>query len=184
MKHKPATAAQSEKKYCATCGRLISSNHRNFEERKYCSKTCSAPRSKPNGFDREIETCFVELARSKERRSTGIECGEVEDLMRGKFEGQSEQVGVPTDGSDDEEGGVQLENVESGKKHEVPPANAHRQGMEKAAFRERVRRAGRRVIAFGAPVSTDDQSRFECVQQGKATEPSFAKGEWAVRVVE
>ena len=57
--------------------------------------------------------------------------------------------------------------------------NAHDQGIIKAKFRERVRRAGRRVVVF----SSEAGQRFECIQHAKVVEPSFAKGEWAVRAV-
>lgn len=103
--------------------------------------------------------------------------------MRGKLDGRGEQASVQTEGSDEEEGGVQLESVK-GEERKTQPASAHRQGMEKAAFRERVRRAGRRTVAFGAPEGCHEGLRFECVQHGKPTESSFAKGEWAVRVVD
>jgi len=55
----------------------------------------------------------------------------------------------------------------------------------KAQWRERVRRAGRRVVAFwGAAGDGDVRSvrGFVCVRNGKVVEASFAKGDWAVRV--
>lgn len=168
----PEAPPSAQKKHCATCGRLISSNHRNFEERKYCSKTCSSPRSKPSEFDRQIERCFVEWALKPERKHSGVTCDDVEGVMRVGLESQD-------GGDEDEEGGMKL--------HE---GDAQKEGMERAQFRERVRRAGRRVVAFGAPVPSDEDAasegkreRFECVQQGRAVESSFAKGDWAVRVV-
>lgn len=136
-----------EPKYCQTCGRLISANHRNFAERKYCSKSCGA--SKPNVLDRDLETLFVKLA--KERGS--VECSEVQKLHG------NPDAKLPVD-------------------EDALPSQKHRAGMDEAQWRERVRRAARRVVVF-----PHEQERFECVQKGKAVEPSFAKGEWSVRYV-
>lgn len=54
---------------------------------------------------------------------------------------------------------------------------ALRERQNPAEWRETVRRAGRRVVVFGA-----GDAKFECVQNNKIVEPSFAKGEWAVRL--
>lgn len=68
------------------------------------------------------------------------------------------------------------------------PDESQRMGLDRAVFRERVRRAGRRIIAFGPLTGELEQGEvcgdrvFECVQNGKSVEPSFAKGEWALRV--
>ena len=51
-------------------------------------------------------------------------------------------------------------------------------GMDAARWRERVRRAARRVVVL------DETGAFEAVQGGRVVEPSFAKGEWGVRFVE
>lgn len=59
------------------------------------------------------------------------------------------------------------------------PARIGHNGMDADRWRERVRQAGRRVIAF----PKEGEDRFECVQSNKAVEPSFAKGDWAVRHV-
>ncbi len=90
----------------------------------------------------------MELARKK----GSVECGEVERLFVARKE----------------EGG------EEGREEGL----GHKEGLERAKWRERVRRAGRRVVVFGS-----GGDRFECVQGGKVVEPSFAKGEWAVRLV-
>ena len=129
-------------KYCATCGRVISSNHRNFDERKYCSKSCST--TKVTSLDRELEGAFVSRAISNGH----VSCDEVQR----QFEAE-------------------------GKGPNPSPDDKQRAGLETAKWRERVRRAGRRVVVF--PHDSDDT--FQCVQQGKAIEPSFAKGDWEVR---
>ncbi|KAJ8609573.1 hypothetical protein MRB53_039024 [Persea americana] len=142
MKEKPPQNNIAPK-YCQNCGRLISPNHRNFAERKYCSKTCSGTRL--DHLDHELENMFVLLAKSK----GSVECGEVESMY-----------------ADHHRGGEEVGNEDKQK-----------QGMQNAVWRERVRRAARRVVVFGA-----GEDKFECVQQGKLVEPSFAKGEWSVRI--
>lgn len=129
-------------KYCANCGRLISPNHRNFEERKYCSKTCSGTRLLQ--LDKEIQNMFMKRALTEGSVTT--------TAVQDAFEHTA------------------LENVSS--------QNAQEIGMLKAQFRERVRRAGRRVVVL----PNEANHRFECVQDGKAVQPSFAKGEWSVRL--
>ena len=133
-----------ENKYCATCGRLISPNHRNFYERKYCSKSCSS--SKPNETDRQIEDCFRKMAVGHGQ----ITCDEIQRHF--------EQTSEP------------YENDQEDKQ---------KIGMAAAKIRERIRRAGRRVVVF--PHSSGHS--FESIQDGKPVEASFAKGEWAVRCI-
>ena len=81
-----------------------------------------------------------------------MECGEVEMLFVARKE---------EGGQEGREGGC-----------------AHKEGLERAKWRERVRRAARRVVVFES-----GGDRFECVQGGKVVESSFAKGEWAVRLI-
>ena len=145
-------ASPSVTKYCQVCGRVISRNHRNFEERKYCGKQCSGTRL--TQVDRDLEGLFRKLAR--ERGS--VSCGEVQALCEDR------------DGREEAERG-QIGN-EDGEKRQ-------REGMELARWRERVRRAGRRV----AVIEMDGEGVFQCVQDGKVVEGSFAKGEWSVRFV-
>lgn len=144
------TSNTSVKKYCAVCGRLISPHVRNFEERKYCSKSCSGTRL--TELDRLIEDKFVTL--SIERGQ--IDCGEVQALLKDE---------APT--KPDSAGAADEQTVKT------------RAGQNEAAFRERVRRAARRVVVNGR-----DDHRFICWSEGKAVEPSFAKGEWAVKHVQ
>ncbi|KAF6816740.1 hypothetical protein CMUS01_12222 [Colletotrichum musicola] len=58
------------------------------------------------------------------------------------------------------------------------------EGQKKAHEREMVRCAARRGVVFGFVVGDSDEGRrrkCEAVMQGKVVEPSFAKGDWAVR---
>ncbi|KAB8336978.1 hypothetical protein FH972_021282 [Carpinus fangiana] len=152
-------------KYCQNCGRLISPNHRSFEERRYCSKSCSSNRLQP--FDHEIEQRIKTLARERSL----ISCDEVQDLLQSARDHQAETANN-TRASDMQE--------EPDKRNDSAWNEEHikqRAGMETARWRERVRRAARRVVAQ----STEDE-RFECVQKGKAVEASYAKGDWSVRL--
>ena len=197
-------------KACHTCGRVISSraNTRNGgtpatakggsrkaapaaaqatsqpqqQESKYCSHTCK--QDKPKAFDRAIETAF--LSQSHQRRSeavvrrSGVLCTEIEE----------EVFGESRDGAKKRRERA-ISSEEPADAGEETPAE---RGMREAKQRERVRRAGRRLVAFGV-TSTDDASAdsldlasafsgrsFDCVQDGKPVEASFAKGDWGVRV--
>ncbi|KAK1970208.1 hypothetical protein LY78DRAFT_570469 [Colletotrichum sublineola] len=56
------------------------------------------------------------------------------------------------------------------------------EGQRRAHEREMVRCAARRGVVFGFLVDGKDERRkCEAVMQGKVVEPSFAKGDWAVR---
>ncbi|KAJ0158881.1 hypothetical protein CTA2_10703 [Colletotrichum tanaceti] len=57
------------------------------------------------------------------------------------------------------------------------------EGQRRAHEREMVRCAARRGVVFGFLVDGRDGSRRKCeaVMQGKVVEPSYAKGDWAVR---
>ncbi|TQN67883.1 hypothetical protein CSHISOI_07566 [Colletotrichum shisoi] len=59
------------------------------------------------------------------------------------------------------------------------------EGQRRAHEREMVRCAARRGVVFGFLVDgrdgTDERRKCEAVVQGKVVEPSYAKGDWAVR---
>jgi len=88
------------------------------------------------------------------------------------------QTGVLT--SEVEDRLSQTSGPYAGKATEQRP---HVDGLQR--WRERVRMAARRVVAFwkaagdGRAVSARG---FSCVQNGRVAEASFAKGDWAVRV--
>lgn len=152
-----------------------------------------------------------------ERLGRGVMCSEVEGVVRemlprregeghgekdgdGGVGGMEVEVGGGESDDSDSDGGVEVVGEDSaasghaGEGKTATTANPQQAGLDRAFFRERVRRAGRRVIAFGPPILTDDHEFeqslqgigkdrvFECVQDGKSVEPSFAKGEWALRV--
>ncbi|KAF5024447.1 hypothetical protein F66182_3533 [Fusarium sp. NRRL 66182] len=57
-----------------------------------------------------------------------------------------------------------------------------RQGQKRAKEREMTKCAARRGVVFGFPVSQGGEKRLcEAVMAGKVVEPSFAKGDWAIR---
>ncbi|KAG4292785.1 hypothetical protein FPRO06_12273 [Fusarium proliferatum] len=57
-----------------------------------------------------------------------------------------------------------------------------RQGQKRAKEREMTKCAARRGVIFGFSVSDEGEKRLcEAVMAGKIVEPSFAKGDWAIR---
>ena len=57
-------------------------------------------------------------------------------------------------------------------------------GQKRAEQRELIRRAARRAVIFGLQADDDqkaDGRRCEAVQNGRVVEPSFAKGDFAIR---
>lgn len=152
MRHDDQTNQKQETKHCAICGRLISSHVRNYEQRKCCSKSCKDTRL--DEVDHEIEQEFVTLA----IRDGAVECSRVQQIIAERL-GRYGQTSEPSPGD--------LSTTEK----------AHA-GNEEAIFRERVRRAARRVVNG----SHDDQ-RFVCWSNvnNRIEEPSFAKGEWSVK---
>ncbi|PNP43477.1 hypothetical protein TGAM01_v210437 [Trichoderma gamsii] len=57
-----------------------------------------------------------------------------------------------------------------------------KQGQRRAKEREMTKCAARRGVVFGFAISEDGEKRFcEAVMSGKVVEPSFAKGDWAIR---
>lgn len=57
-----------------------------------------------------------------------------------------------------------------------------RQGQRRARERELTKCAARRGVVFGFSVNEDGEKRLcEAVMSGKVVEPSFAKGDWAIR---
>ncbi|OBS24563.1 hypothetical protein FPOA_05105 [Fusarium poae] len=57
-----------------------------------------------------------------------------------------------------------------------------KQGQKRAKEREMTKCAARRGVVFGFSVNDDGEKRLcEAVMSGKVVEPSFAKGDWAIR---
>lgn len=58
-----------------------------------------------------------------------------------------------------------------------------RQGQKRAKEREMTKCAARRGVVFGFSVNDDggEKRLCEAVMSGKVVEPSFAKGDWAIR---
>lgn len=192
-------------KACHTCGRVISSraNTRTAsasgataakaskkgsterspiteqQESKYCSLSCK--QDKPKVFDRAIESAFLTQLHDRRAeaavRKAGVLCTEVEAQVFGESRDHARRR--REHGSDGESPAAAMET-------ETPAER----GMREAKQRERVRRAGRRLVAFGVPESLAQDTiaaqfrdrAFDCVQEGKPVEPSFAKGDWGVRV--
>ncbi|KAI8260276.1 hypothetical protein K4K58_002033 [Colletotrichum sp. SAR11_239] len=73
---------------------------------------------------------------------------------------------------------------EKGKAERIEETDEMREkrneGQKKAHERELVRCAARRGVVFGFLVG-EERRKCEAVMQGKVVEPSFAKGDWAVR---
>lgn len=115
---------------------------------------------------------------ARERGDQGVGCGEVEALVGGEYEEvKSENAGkVAKSGKE----GVSLRQPVQDGQAESDSPDKQKMGMESARWRERVRRAGRRVVVLGG---SQLDERFECRQGTKVVEPSFAKGEWWVRLV-
>ncbi|CRK13248.1 hypothetical protein BN1723_009939 [Verticillium longisporum] len=75
---------------------------------------------------------------------------------------------------------------EKGKAERVEETDEMREkrneGQKRAHERELVRCAARRGVVFGFAVDGQEERRkCEAIMQGKVVEPSFAKGDWAVR---
>lgn len=65
--------------------------------------------------------------------------------------------------------------------HETPEMLAKRKGGERRAEeKEMVKRAARRLVAFGVG-DGEDNRKCEAVMKGVVVESSFAKGEWGIR---
>jgi len=75
---------------------------------------------------------------------------------------------------------------EKGKAERIQETDEMREkrseGQKRAHERELVRCAARRGVVFGFKLDgSEERRKCEAVMQGKVVEPSFAKGDWAVR---
>lgn len=145
-------------KFCHACGRIISrakSTDTNFLNQKYCSNSCRL--QKPSAFDRSIESAFLTRLHSSDGSTLS---------------------------SVSRRDGIKCTAIEA-----LVFADSSKEGMQKAKDeRERVRRAARRIVVFPDSDTVVQHGgagkRYECVQNGKAVDPSFAKNDFGVRVSE
>lgn len=157
-------------KFCFTCGRIISrakSSDANFSTQKYCSHSCRT--RKPGELDRRIESVFLSLLTppNTHDRKKGVTCTEVQASVFA-----SKETHTPAS------------PAAPAPAPPATPASPAAVGMEIAEQRERVRRAGRRLVVFPDSAESEIGARLECVQNGKVVEGSFAKGDWGIRRAE
>lgn len=171
-------------------------------EQKYCSHACRGT-NRPGPIDFAIEDVFLALLSPSSSPSLSSSSSSssthnvVSNGVAGKGKTGARRV--------DRKWGVRCSFVQS---HFFGPDSRHRMhdehehehdkdgeetgkdpqkdGMRRAEERERVRRAGRRLVAFKDRENVVSRigARLECVQDGRVVEGSFAKGDWGVRVVE
>lgn len=178
---------------------------------KYCSAACRKRRLHPldkriDGVilglllgeeDSGIEKLDVKKRFRKGDQRTVIFCDEIEELVF-----QREAKKITTDEEEPEADSDPYDTSDAEAKDSQGnrpnptgpgPEDKRQQGQKRAEEREMVRRAARRAVVFGFPsnqteVATQnqlpgDQSRRKCeaVMNGQVVEPSFAKGNWAIR---
>lgn len=177
---------------------------------KYCSDGCRKRRLAPldKKIDATIlslllgrENSGIEQIDVKSRMRKGdhrniIFCDEVEAVV---FPGHKSAAVEAKATSDDEADPYALTNEEDldsqgNRPNPTGPGSdtARREGQKKAEEREMIRRAARRAVVFGLPLDSggelvqkpsEESPRRKCeaVMNGKVVEPSFAKGNWAIR---
>lgn len=131
---------------------------------------------------------------------TIIFCGEIERIAFNRLQPAVKDEQQDTEESDFEEGGDEdLDPAELQGKRPNPggPGSKEKQqeGQKRAEEREMVRRAARRAVVFGFPSDKaydnaeahskpdpgSDNRKCEALMNGQVVEPSFAKGDWAIR---
>lgn len=178
---------------------------------KYCSDGCRKRRIGPadkkidktilallmNQKDSGIEKIDVKSRMKKGDHRNLIFCDEIEAIV---FERTSEESTEPGAASEDKPDPYVVNNPDDmdsqgNRPNPTGPGSAEKrnEGQKRADERETVRRAARRAVVFGYPA--DDlgppvESRLpearprrkcEAVMNGQVVEPSFAKGNWAIR---
>ena len=87
----------------------------------------------------------------------------------------------PPQGESDINGSIGGEKGWAERVHETPEMLAKRkEGERRAEEKEMVKRAARRLVAFGVG-DGEENRKCEAVMKGVVVESSFAKGEWGVR---
>ena len=151
---------------------------------------------KESGIDQIDTKCRVR----KGDHRTVIFCGEIERIAFDRPQPPSKKDEDPEGVSDFEEGGDEdLDPAELQGKRPNPggPGSKEKQqeGQKRAEEREMVRRAARRAVVFGFPVekaydgpaahpkseNSEEKRKCEALMSGQVVEPSFAKGDWAIR---
>lgn len=177
---------------------------------KYCSDGCRKRRLAPldrkidsaildllqGRQDSGIEQIDVKGRMRKGDHRNIIFCDEVEAIVFPGHKAAATEAKAASDDEVDPYATVNSDDLDSQGKRPNPVGpgsdDARREGQKKAEEREMVRRAARRAVVFGFPVDSDgklvlkpadDAPRQKCeaVMSGKVVEPSFAKGNWAIR---
>lgn len=133
-------------KFCKICGREISYRAkfaRNWDAIQYCSNSCRT--TKLTGDDLAFESTILEMLKERRAPKALLTCEDVENRL------QVEKDEQPKEGT-----AASPETID-----------AQVLGMRKAAWRERCRRAARRL---------HNEKRIVILQDGKPVNPSFAKG--------
>lgn len=131
---------------------------------KYCSHGCR--NRKPGPLDEKVEDCFVKLL----EQNSPVSCEEVQVAMFGTESDQAKH-----DSQLDADEPVDSSTLNSSEQRQ-------QEGQRRAERREMVRRAARRGVVFGFRTeSIPDGRKCEALQKGRVVEPSFAKGDFAVR---
>ncbi|WRT69136.1 uncharacterized protein IL334_006120 [Kwoniella shivajii] len=170
-----AEAKGESSKYCHSCGRLLPRSKDDPTPRKYCSTTCRTHSRSSNL--RDIRTDLIKAFHHSlhTRPNGGIAiCSEVEKVVFGSVR---EPTPDPDNNNQAEKVGIYHDDMtESGKSKNI-------KGLSKTEEREEARRAARRLVAFGFHNQgiENEKRQVEAIQNGKAVETSFAKGEWGIR---
>jgi hypothetical protein len=175
---------------------------------KYCSDRCR--NRKPGKLDRQIEFTIVRLLngqgvssphvdsientsdKPKPVRRQSVSCDEVEEIIFGPSRtGDPASLNDATIASSLTDDYEQLDKDENKTSEAMSQAQKQRHGQQRAEQREMIRRAARRGVIFGFEIEDDgsehdlpiqtSRRRCEAVVDSKVVEPSFAKGNWAVR---
>ena len=134
---------------------------------KYCSQSCRS--RKPGLADHKIEAKIASLLETRQI----VSCDEVQASMCDDETVLPIPISTVTQPATQGPSAADAGNDE--QKREA--------GQKRAERRELIRRAARRAVVFG--LQADDQKadgrRCEAVQNGRVVEPSFAKGDFAIR---
>lgn len=186
-------------------------SHQKNDIVKYCSAGCRKRRLGPldkridsvilalllGQKDSGIESIDVKSRLKKGDQRITIFCDEIEEIV---FQRSVDKVGISKAESEEDDNPYESSDEDakdSQGNHPNPtgPGSAEKrqEGQKRAEEREMIRRAARRAVVFGfsfdqqqssLPNENSDpttQRKCEAIMNGKIVEPSFAKGNWAVR---